>query len=317
MRKLIFILTSIVLLAVGCERKFLIEPGHHHGNEIYLEIDLDEPLDEEVRTKDNPEMYKELLSTARSITVIAYPVDEHGYYGVHKIDSLAGSIWLMPGKYDLMIYTSDFFDLDGTFYRGTTDPEAMEAFTNQVKSSKTKYNNIETYDMDEPDPLFVCYYKNFEVKDDTHSLKTGLQPMIYKYWYEVNVEGLDYITSAWFEIDGMYTSVFMKDGTHKEDEYGNMRVESKMLKDENKIEGEFFSFGPHQDSSVENSIVLTFINGRTIRVPMNDISPSVKELRKGGVINITQKIIINIGDTGSGFTPEVKDWEEEEVVIPI
>ena len=140
MRKLIFILTSIVLLAAGCERKFLIEPGHHHGNEIYLEIDLDEPLDEEVRTKDNPDMYKELLSTARSITVIAYPVDEHGYYGVHKINGLEGSIWLMPGKYDLMIYTSDFFDLDGTFYRGTTDPEAMEAFTNQVKSSKTKYN---------------------------------------------------------------------------------------------------------------------------------------------------------------------------------
>ena len=51
MRKLIFILTSIVLLAVGCERKFLIEPGHHHGNEIYLEIDLDAPLDEEFKIR--------------------------------------------------------------------------------------------------------------------------------------------------------------------------------------------------------------------------------------------------------------------------
>ena len=317
MRKLIFILTSIVLLAVACERKVLLEPGHHHGNEIRLEIDLDALLDEEVQTGDNPDMYKEILSTARTVTIIAYPLDEKGYYGVHRIDSLAGSIWLMPGKYDLMIYTSDFFDLDGTFYKGTTNPNTMEAFTNQVKSSKTKDENIETYDMDEPDPLFVCYYEGFEVGEDTHSLKAALQPMIYKYWYEVDVDGLDYITSAVFEIEGMYTSVFMKDGTHKEDEYGNMRVESSILKDENKIRGEFFSFGPHQDSSVANTIVLTFINGRTIRVQLNDISPSIKELRKGGEIVITQKIVINIGDTGSGFNPEVKDWEDEEVTIPI
>ena len=56
MRKLIFILTSIVLLAVACERKVLLEPGHHHGNEIRLEIDLDALLDEEVQTGDNPDM---------------------------------------------------------------------------------------------------------------------------------------------------------------------------------------------------------------------------------------------------------------------
>ena len=77
------------------------------------------------------------------------------------------------------------------------------------------------------------------------------------------------------------------------------------------------SFGPHQDDQVKKSMVLTFINGRTISVQLDDISPEIKRLVKGGEIIITQKIVINVGDDGSGFTPEVEDWEEENVVIPI
>ena len=132
-----------------------------------------------------------------------------------------------------------------------------------------------------------------------------------------NVDGLDYITSAILEIDGMYTSVFMKDETHREDEYGTQKVESTIHRDENKIKGEFFSFGPHQDSEVKNSMILTFVNGRTIRVQLDDISPEIKKLRKGGEIVIEQKIVINVDDTGSGFVPDVEDWVEEEVEIPI
>mgnify|MGYP006976688149 FL=1 len=53
------------------------------------------------------------------------------------------------------------------------------------------------------------------------------------------------------------------------------------------------SFGPHQDDQVKNSMVLTFINGRTISVQLDDISPEIKRLVKGGEIIITQKIVIN------------------------
>ena len=316
MKRLIFILISIVLLAVSCERKVLLEPGHHHGEEVFISVNINAALDPEIQTGDTPDMYRSILKTARTVTVVAYPTDDRGVYGVHKIKGLEGSIWLLPGTYDILLYTSDFYDLDGTFYRGLTDFYSAEAYTNQVKSSKTK-ELVKSYDMDEPDPLFVQTYKNFEVKAGENRIEGGLKPMNYKYWYEVQVTGLDYITSAWLEIDGMYTSVFMSTGEHMYDEYGNQRIESQILKEENKIKGEFFSFGPHQDSNVDNSIVITFVNGRTIRLEMDDISSSIKKLTKGGEIVIEQKIVINVGDTGSGFTPEVKDWDEEEVYIPI
>ena len=316
MKRLMFILISIVLLAVSCERKVLLEPGHHHGNEVFISIDVDVDVDSDVETGNDPEMYRNILKTARSLTIVAYPLDDNGHYGIHKINGLEGTIWLLPGRYDLLLYTSDFHDLDGLFYRGVKDLHTAEAYTNQVKSTRTKAQ-VKSYDMDEPDPLFVHYYKDFEVTKGENRLESGLQPQTYKYWYEVDVDGLDYITSAWLELDGMYTSVFMADESHREDEYGAQRVESTIHKDENKIKGEFFSFGPHQDSSVKNSIIITFINGRTIRVKMDDISPEIKKLRKGGEIVIEQKIVINVDDTGSGFAPDVQEWEEEEVEIPI
>ena len=315
MKRLTFIL-MMVLLAVSCERKILLEPGHQHGDQVFISIDVDVEIDAEVETGGDPDMYKSILRTARSLTVVAYPLDKDGHFGIHKISGLEGTIWLMPGKYDLLLYTSDFHELDGLYYRGMTDIRTAESYTYQVKSSKTKAA-VKSYDIDEPDPLFVHYYKEFEVVEGENKLEAGLQPMAYKYWYEVDVDGLDYITSAWLEVDGMYTSVFMADESHRDDEYGTQRVESTIHKDENKIKGEFFSFGPHQDSNVKNSIIITFINGRTIRVKMDDISPEIKKLRKGGEIVIEQKIVINVDDTGSGFVPNVSDWEEEEVEIPI
>lgn len=316
MKRLTFILMSMVLLAVSCERKVLLEPGHHHGNQVFISIDVDVEVDTDVETGDDPDMYQDILKTARSLTIVAYPLDENGHYGIHKINGLSGTIWLLPGRYDLLLYTSDFHELDGLYYRGMTDIHTAESYTYQVKSSKTKAE-VKSYDIEEPDPLFVHYYENYEVTEGENKLETGLHPQTYKYWYHVDVDGLDYISSAWLEIDGMYTSVFMADESHREDEYGTQRVESTIHKDENMIKGEFLSFGPHQDSDVKNSMIITFINGRTIRVKMDDISPEIKKLRKGGEIVIEQKIVINVDDTGSGFVPNVKEWEEEEVEIPI
>jgi hypothetical protein len=317
MRRLSFILTALLMLvSASCQRKVLLEPDHGHGVPVSISVDVEVDVDSEVQTGDDPNMYSDILKTANSITIVAYPRSETAVYSVHKLKGFAGIIWLMPGDYDLLLYTSDFHEVDGIHYRSMEVSHEAEAYTTAVKVSKTK-NDVKSYNMEAPDPLFTHFYENYTVVVGENKVSEGLQPMSYKYWFEVDVEGLDYITSAILEIDGMYTSVYMRNGDHREDEYGTQRVETTIHKDENKIRGEFFSFGPHQDSEVKNSMILTFINGRTIRVELDDISPEIKKLTKGGEIVIDQKIVINVGDTGSGFVPEVEGWEEEEVVIPI
>lgn len=316
MKRMSFILAAMLMLvSAACQRKVLMEPDHGHGVGVMVNIDATAELDAYVETGDDPQMYSKILSKAGSVTIVAYPRSETAKYGVHKIKGLSGAIWLMPGDYDLLVYTSDFFDIDGVHYRNLEDPHTAEAYTTAVKSSKV--TEVKSYNMEAPDPLFTAYYENFTAVLGENILNESLHPISYKYWFEVDVDGLDYITSAVMEIDGMYTSVYMVDETHREDEYGTQRIETTLHKKENKIKGEFYSFGPHQDSEVKNSMVLTFINGRTIRVELNDISSDIKKLKKGGEIKIDQKIVINVGDDGSGFVPKVEGWDEEEVVIPI
>ena len=316
--KLILLLIACTLAMVSCERKDLLEPGHRHGNRIPFNILMDIKTNVATGVYFDSLYYSNLLAQARSLTVISYPLNLDVPVETHELDSLGGEIWLLPGSYHILAYTSDFYDLDGIFYYNMKDPFEAEAKTNQVLKTKDDDSNVKSYDISEPDPLFATLMENvtiIENKDTT--LTATLDPLAYRYWFEVDVDGLDYITEAYLKIDGMYTSVYLASGKHNADEYASQKIPATIHKDENKIKGEFLSFGPHQDDQVKNSMILTFINGRTISVQLDDISPEIKRLVKGGEIIITQKIVINVGDDGSGFDPVVEDWDEEYVEIPI
>lgn len=317
MKMRMIILLAALVAMVSCQRKDLLEPGHRHGEKIPLNILLDMDMEVEDGVYFDSLYYSNLLSTARTATVITYPLDLDVPVETHVLDSLSSYIWLLPGTYNMLVYTSDFHELDGIFYKNLRDPYKAEASTNQVETTKDDAL-VKSFDISDPDPLYARLLENVKIRKrrDT-TINTTVDPLSYRYWYEVNVEGLEYITEAYLKIDGMYTNVFLADGSHSEDEYATQRAPATIHKDENKIKGEFFSFGPHQDDDIKNSMVLTFVNGRTISVKLDDISPEIKRLKRGGEIIITQKIVINVGDDGSRFEPIVDEWEEEETVIPI
>jgi hypothetical protein len=317
MRMKLFIMFAILMVCVSCQRKELLEPGHRHGNRIpfMVKADIDMRVPEEVYF--DSLYYSNVLKTARTATVVSYPLNLDVPIERHTLDSLSGEIWLLPGRYNLLIYTSDFNELDGVFYRNTDDPYKAEGYTNQVETTKDNAT-VKSYDITEPDPLYGRLMENVVIMEDVDTtITTTVDPLSYRYWYEVEVDGLDYITQAYLKIEGMYTSVYLANGTHNQNEYASQITNATIHKEENKIKGEFYSFGPHQSQEVKNSMMLTFVNGRTINVKLDDISPEIKRLTKGGEIIIKQKIVINVGDDGSGFQPTIKDWEEDEITIPL
>lgn len=324
MRKnnIILLLIAFAIALVSCERKDLLEPGHKHGNRIpfHILLDMDKNVAEGEGVYFDSLFYSNLLATARTYKVTAYPLDLDVPVETFTLDSLSGEIWLLPGKYHILAHTSDFYEYDGLLYNNMNDVFKAEArTTNRKETTKDKNSRVKSYDISDPDPLFSKLMKDVEIRKRRDTvLYTTMEPHAYRYWYEVEVDGLDYITGAYLKIDGMYTTVYLADGSHNQDEYASHTVESQILKEENKIKGEFFSFGPHQSGDIKNSMVLTFVNGRTIQITLDDISPEIKRLKKGGEIKISQKIVINVGDDGSGFAPEVKDWGENiEIEIPI
>lgn len=305
MRRLFQIILAVVIAVAfaGCHRKPLMEPGHHHGDAVMISIKL------EVSGS------AESTLTPGSFSLIAYPKDGSGPVMQERVKGTSGTVYITPAVYDILVYSSDFYELDGIFYRGLDNPETAEAFTRQALKSKDGVKS--EFVMENPDPLFAYLYEDFEVVPGENVLNVELIPRSYKYWFTVDVDGLDYITSAYMEIAGMYTSAFLTSGANRDDEYGIQMVETRIIKDENKIYGEFYSFGPHQSEDVRNTMVLTFINGRTIKVELNDMTPQIKILTHGGEIPIEQKIVINVGDSGAGFNPGVDDWDDDVVEIPI
>lgn len=292
------------LLLSGCQRKELLQPGHHYGNIVNMSVSLAEQAGTEMNMD------------CRTFTVIAFPQNPSAPVETAQINGRTGSFYLVPAVYDLLIYTSDFFDLDANYYRGMDNMYTAEAYTRQVLKSKDQTKS--EFVMENPDPLYALLYKDFEVLPvDGNEIDVQLEQRSYKYWFTIEVQGLEYISSAYLEVYGMYTSAFLWNGANRDEEYGVQNVEAVLLKDENKVYGEFWSFGPHQSAEVKNTMVLNLVNGRHIRVELGDITDLVKPLTYGGEIEIKQKFVVNPGDSGSGFEPEVGEWEDVDVDIPI
>ena len=228
-----------------------------------------------------------------------------------------GKISLPCDFYSLLIYTSDFFELDANYYRGMEYPETTESYVRQQIENGIIY-------VDEPDPLFSSYVENYNPEKSFEKLSVTLRPRVFTYRFKIAVEGIQYLQSATATVTGMYTSAFLKDGHHREDEEGAMNVVLKKTgvnpeKNEGYLYGEFRSFGPHQRKDVKHHISIALTNDETKVVELDDLTTPIKSLTRGGEFVIKQKIVIkdNGGsEQGSDFNPGVVDWEDIEIPVP-
>ena len=121
---------------------------------------------------------------------------------------------------------------------------------------------------------------------------------------------------AKMNISGMYTTAFLTNDDHRQNEAGIQTVEMDIIRtkpnsaDEigkGEIYGEFWSFGPHANEAIVNTITLYFINGDVITKKLNDLSTQIKTLTKGGEIIVEE--VIEIKGPPGGFQPGVGDWD--------
>lgn len=252
----------------------------------------------------------------RTASMVLYPSSGKSSFA-QTLYGENGKISLPCDSYSLLIYTSDFFELDANYYRGMEQPETAESYVRQQIENGIIY-------VDEPDPLFSSYIENYNPEESSEKLSVTLRPRVFTYRFKIAVEGIQYLQSAMATVTGMYTSAFLKDGHHREGEEGTMRVVLKKTevnpeKNEGYLYGEFRSFGPHQRKDVKHHISISLSNGETKVVELDDLTTPIKSLTRGGEILIKQKIVIK--DNGSGgqggdFNPGVVDWEDIEIPVP-
>lgn len=249
--------------------------------------------------------------TPRSISLSFYPKNNSEIV-IKKFNSEKGTIPIEKGEYDILIYTSDFYDIDANFYRGIENIDLVESHT------RNKVGDDGVITMVEPDPLFVAHIEKYVVGSSLDDIEVEFRPLVYTYRFCVEVKGLGYVKSARAQISGLYSSAYLKSGAHREDEIAQMVV-NLTKSGVDRLCGEFRCFGSHQRSDVERTITLALVNaaGETKTVRLSNLTAKIKSLPKGGVIVIDEKIVIESGGAEGGFVPGVGDWDYDRRPLPI
>lgn len=311
----LLIALAALLASAGCQRKDLLEPHNHHNLYIKAKFD-DHGLSQLMSNKSRYAKPGEPAST--KYILYENTTQKVAYSG--SFDGLEGGMYVQEGVYDLLVYTTDFNELDANFFRGMDKKETTETYTRQTPKEETRAGVIEMY-MVEPDPTFSVLQEDVVVfhGEEDNVVEVEFIQKSFKYYLTVKATGLHNIHTAKMNIEGMYTTAFLTNEEHRMDESGTQSLEMDIIRStdpEDKIGtgelyGEFWSFGPNQREDIKNSITLYFINGDVITIKLKDLTSQIKTLTRGGEIFVEQ--VLEIKGPPGGFQPGVGDWNETDV----
>lgn len=315
MNRLMALLITFTLFAsAGCQRKDLLEPHEHRNLTIRAHID-DYALDQLLSQKSNG--YSK-PGEPRTTSYILYEKNSQKVAYSGSFDGLEGGMYVQEGIYDLLVYTTDFNEYDANFFRGMNKKETAETHTRQtpIDDVSPRSDVTEVY-MVEPDPTFSVLKEEIVVfqGQENEVVEVEFVQKSFKYYLTIKAKGLQNIHTAKMNISGMYTQAYLTNEDHRMNEAGIQTVDMEITRydpkdvlGEGEIYGEFWSFGPNAREDISNSITLYFINGDVITMKLQDLSPQIKTLTRGGEIIVTEKLEIK-GPSG-GFQPGVGDWDK-------
>ena len=315
----IFMVVALFVSA-ACQRKDLLDP-HDHFN-LIIKASFDENGRQQLLT--NKSSYAPLGEPASSKYILFEKNSQKIAYS-GSFDGMQGGMYVQEGIYDLLLYTSDFNELDANFYRGMDKYETAETYTRQnpIDDVAPRNDVTEVY-MVEPDPTFAVLEKDIIVFSGYENQEVSVQfvQKSFKYYLTIKAKGLQHIHTATMHISGMYTSAFLTTDEHRMNEAGTQTLDLDIIRTDpddpqgyGELYGEFWSFGPNQREDISNSITLYFVNGDVIMIKLKDLTPQIKTLTKGGEIIVEE--FLEIKGPAGGFQPGVGDWNDTDVDIEL
>ena len=315
MNRLMALLITFTLFAsAGCQRKDLLEPHEHRNLTIRAHID-DYALDQLLSQKSNG--YSK-PGEPRTTSYVLYEKNSQKVAYSGSFDGLEGGMYVQEGIYDLLVYTTDFNEYDANFFRGMNKKETAETHTRQTPIDEASpRSDVQEVYMVEPDPTFSVLKEEIVVfqGQENEVVEVEFVQKSFKYYLTIKAKGLQNIHTAKMNISGMYTQAYLTNEDHRMNEAGIQTVDMEITRydpkdvlGEGEIYGEFWSFGPNVREDIFNTITLYFINGDVITMKLQDLSPQIKQLTRGGEIIVTEKL--EIKGPASGFQPGVGDWND-------
>lgn len=323
MNRLMALLITFTLFAsAGCQRKDLLDPHDHYN--LIINASFDEHALNQLISNKSDGYSKPGEPKTTKYVLYEKTTQKVAYSGSFK--GLRGGVYVKEeGIYDLMVYTSDFNELDANFFRGLESWKTAETYTRQSPiNDVTPRNDVTEMYIVEPDPTFSVLKEEIVVLNgqENQVLDLELVQKSFKYYLTIRAKGLQNIHTATMQISGMYTTAFLTNEDHRMNEAGTQTMDLDIIRTDpndpqgnGELYGEFWSFGPNLREDISNSITLYFINGDVIKMKLKDLTGQIKTLTRGGEIIVEEYLEIK-GPAG-GFQPGVGDWNDTNLDLEL
>ena len=308
------IITLILLLSVGCQRKELMDPHDHYNLIINAHFDEEAQL----QLKSLKSGYAK-NGEPRTTSYVLYEKNTQKIAYKGSFNGIKGGMFVQEGIYDALVYTTDFNEYDANFFRNLNDKTIAETYTRQspIGDASPRTDVTEMYIV-EPDPTFSALVEDIIVlaEYENQTVDVDFVQKSFKYYLTIKAKGLHNIHTATMNISGMYTTAYLTNEEHRENESGTQSLEMEIrrndlsdLQGHGELYGEFWSFGPNLREDISNSITLYFVNGDVIVIKLKDLTSQIKQLTRGGEIIVEEQL--EIRGPGGGFQPGVGDWDNQ------
>lgn len=339
------ILAAVIALALvswSCQRLELYESSTSVNLNLNVDMTLELDLNLAIATdieNDFPYIFKP--AKPEYMEALFYDMNSHQLVYSHIISSEGGIVSVAPGNYNIVIYN---INTESTQVSNLQDQKTAEAYTTDITKSmagkfKAAVTNAGTtsngtkgetkgYEDDpiiyEPDHLFIAHEDNihipsFEERDKNVVVHATAHTILDFYSLEViGIKGTENIDKVEAFITGQIKSNYFALEQRSNDP-ATLYIEGmKVDKENGRIYTVFGTFGKlaGADNHIYLDITVTNTDGGQYRY-IYDVTDQFEKDGNNRLV-IYDNIEIPAGEVGGGgLAPEVGDWEDETVDIPL
>ena len=255
---------------------------------------------------------------------------EDGQVIAHNMEEDGGIVSMPEGKHSLLLYNNDteYIIFDGTDNTATATASTRTR-TRSTYQAAPGHENERT--ITPPDMLYASYVPEYVGQEaiEADHLPVTMFPRTYSYLVRYRFSsGLNYVAQAKGSLTGMADKVFLHDG-HTDATASTVLFDCKI--DQTGCTAEVVTFGVPSFAYKQNeytadpelldftlTLEVVLKNGKYLSFEHN-VSDILRAQPRGGVI-LFEDIVVDDkdGQAGSGgFDPEVGDWEDEIIELPL
>lgn len=248
-------------------------------------------------------------------------------------------IELPKGQYDLMLHNNTSWELPNVEFKGHDSAQTFSV----VAKPDEDIEKVDILPVKQPDQIAVGYVRDLTITQEMidyypdrpgdcsqniqHSIDVTPEPIISEITVIVHVFGLKYAANApSAELRNLSNGYYLMGRTKSKTLIAhnflmNLRQFYPQSKEDGQIMQVIHSFGFHDNKEQQYGLHLNFklVNGETHRMVF-DVTDKIQQIDSLKYkIELSCKLpeVIDIGGNDSGFNPDVGDWEDLEVDIPI